>query len=159
VLCTELLGTLDDLDRVLSTDANFMLGPWIAAARAWGNTTAESDLYEWNARNQLTLWGPSGLSNVVDYATKEWGGLTSSFFKPRWQLFCAHLLDSEDGMVDQVAVNEALLAKVEQPWQHMTMSTQLLPTAPTEDALTVAAAMLAKYGGAERASSTAHVVA
>ena len=78
---------LDDLDRVLSTDANFMLGPWIAAARAWGNTTAESDLYEWNARNQLTLWGPSGLSNVVDYATKEWGGLTSSFFKPRWQLF------------------------------------------------------------------------
>ena len=153
------LGTLDDLDRVLSTDANFMLGPWIAAARAWGNTTAESDLYEWNARNQLTLWGPSGLSNVVDYATKEWGGLTSSFFKPRWQLFCAHLLGSEDGMVDQVAVNEALLAKVEQPWQHMTMSTQLLPTAPTEDALTVAAAMLAKYGDAERASSTAHAVA
>ena len=146
-MCTALLSTLDDLDRLLSTDANFMLGPWIAAARAWGDTTAESDLYEWNARNQLTLWGPSGLSNVVDYATKGWGGLTSTFFKPRWQLFFAHLLDSEDGIVDQVAVNDALLTKVEQPWQHTTVATQSLPTTPAEDALTVAVAMLAKYGG------------
>ena len=63
------------------------------------------------------------------------------------QLFFAHLLDSEDGIVDQVVVNEALLAKVEQPWQHTTVATQPLPTTPTEDALTVAVAMLAKYGG------------
>ena len=142
-LGTAALATLDDLDEILSTDPNFMLGPWIAAARSWGTTTAESDLHEWNAREQLTLWGPTGTSDVVDYATKSWGGLTSSFFKPRWELFFAKLLDG-DGLIDQVAFNEELLRTVEQPWQHKTTA---LPTAPVGDALIVGEEMLAKYGG------------
>lgn len=32
----------------------------------------ESDLYEYNARNQITLWGPSG--EIKDYANKQWAG-------------------------------------------------------------------------------------
>ena len=124
------LGTLDDLDRVLSTDANFMLGPWIAAARAWGNTTAESDLCEWNARNQLTLWGPSGLSNVVDYATKEWGGLTPSFFKPGSSSvrICS---TARTGWWTKLLSTRQLLAKVEKPWQHNIIMTDYVdPAAP-----------------------------
>jgi hypothetical protein len=29
-------------------------------------------LYEYNARNQITLWGPLG--EIVDYANKQWAG-------------------------------------------------------------------------------------
>lgn len=32
----------------------------------------EKQLYEYNARNQITLWGPRG--EIVDYANKQWAG-------------------------------------------------------------------------------------
>jgi hypothetical protein len=32
----------------------------------------EKQLYEYNARNQITLWGPHG--EIVDYANKQWAG-------------------------------------------------------------------------------------
>ena len=33
----------------------------------------EKQLYEYNARNQITLWGPHG--EIVDYANKQWAGM------------------------------------------------------------------------------------
>jgi hypothetical protein len=33
----------------------------------------EKQLYEYNARNQITLWGPRG--EIVDYANKQWAGM------------------------------------------------------------------------------------
>lgn len=50
--------------------------------------------YEWNMRTQLTIWGTSaaaGDSEVSDYANKEWNGLISSFYLPRWQAWLARL--------------------------------------------------------------------
>lgn len=63
----------------------FLLGPRIAEARAAGHTSEESDLYEWNLRTQLSVWGtsPRGGSEVEDYANREWAGLISSYYKPR----------------------------------------------------------------------------
>eukprot|EP00666_Eupelagonemidae_sp_cell4sb_P007886 gene7886-780_t len=37
----ELLAIIDDYDRLLSSDANFMLGRWTAWARGWGATDDE----------------------------------------------------------------------------------------------------------------------
>ena len=42
-------------------------------------------LFEFNARNQITLWGPGG--NVLDYAAKQWSGLISAYYLPRWKIF------------------------------------------------------------------------
>jgi Alpha-N-acetylglucosaminidase (NAGLU). len=36
------------------------------------NLFQEKQLYEYNARNQITLWGPRG--EIVDYANKQWAG-------------------------------------------------------------------------------------
>ena len=41
--------------------------------------------YEWNARNQITLWGPRG--EIRDYAIKQWAGVVADYFKPRWEVF------------------------------------------------------------------------
>ena len=80
-----LLGTIRDFDAILSTDPNFMLGPWISWARGWSNVTEEQDWLEFNARNQITLWGPHG--NINDYAARSWGGLVSSYYLKRWEMF------------------------------------------------------------------------
>ena len=61
------LGDLiSDIDAILGTSKYFLFGTWIEDARAFGETKEEQDLYEFNARNLLTLWGPKG--NIRDYS-------------------------------------------------------------------------------------------
>ena len=90
-LAATLMDIINDFDTILSSDSNFMLGPWIMNARSWGENPTEQNLLEFNARNQLTLWGPTGQIN--DYAAKSWGGLVRSYYASRWQLFFNISLD------------------------------------------------------------------
>jgi alpha-N-acetylglucosaminidase len=84
---------LSALDTVLSTLPQFSLAPWIESARSWaGNDSTVADFYEYNARNQITLWGPNG--EINDYASKSWGGLVGEYYLPRWQAFLGYLLST-----------------------------------------------------------------
>jgi len=80
-----IIDLIMDFDRLLATNKNYLLGTWIESARSWGTTIEESDGLEFNARNQVTLWGPTG--QIADYASKQWSGLVSGYYLPRWQLF------------------------------------------------------------------------
>lgn len=81
---------LDDLDRLLATRPEFLLGRWTEAARRCGKTKEEKDLYERNARNLITLWGHA--DNVLhEYSCRQWSGLISDFYKPRWQQYFVFL--------------------------------------------------------------------
>jgi alpha-N-acetylglucosaminidase len=62
-------------------------------------------MLEFNARNQVTLWGPplfvpnkqhtaTNPGNPQDYAGKTWAGLFSSYYQPRQQLFMSMLQDA-----------------------------------------------------------------
>lgn len=101
----KMLGLLSDLDSLLLNSGvpYFSLSTWIGKARAWAmpetgnssshisNVTAPSQtaaLYEYNARNQITLWGPTG--EITDYASRQWGGLIGSYYLRRWGLFINH---------------------------------------------------------------------
>ncbi len=55
---------------ILATNPNTLLGVWLSNAAAFATNANETALYEFNARNQLTLWGPTGQIN--DYAAKVW---------------------------------------------------------------------------------------
>jgi len=55
-----LVGLLKDMDIVLGSDPHFLMGKWIETAKAMATNAEESSLYEFNARNQVTLWGPRG---------------------------------------------------------------------------------------------------
>lgn len=79
-----------DIDDLLATDDNFLLGKWLEDAKAVGANEYERMLYEFNARNQVTLWGPEG--NILDYAAKQWSGLIRDYYIPRWRLFFKLLL-------------------------------------------------------------------
>lgn len=85
---------LPELNRLLSSDAHFLLGSWLEQARSLALDQREARLYELNARNQLTLWGPSG--EILDYANKEWGGLMEDYYAQRWGLFVNTLVECLD---------------------------------------------------------------
>jgi len=82
----QFLELMDDMDRLLATRKDFLLGKWIKEARACGATPSESDLYEKNARDLVTLWGDKE-SGLREYSCRQWSGLIRGFYKPRWELF------------------------------------------------------------------------
>ena len=51
----DVMELADDIDMLLSARKEFLLGPWVESAKAYGTTDAERDLYEWNAKTQITL--------------------------------------------------------------------------------------------------------
>jgi alpha-N-acetylglucosaminidase len=87
----DLLTLLESLDAVLSTNKHFSLSTWLASARSFAHTANMTAYYEYNARNQITLWGPNG--EINGYASKVWGGLVRSYYLPRWKIFLQYLDD------------------------------------------------------------------
>ncbi|MGH7734125.1 MAG: alpha-N-acetylglucosaminidase C-terminal domain-containing protein, partial [Gemmatimonadales bacterium] len=120
---SRVIGLLGDLDTLVGTRKEFLLGRWIDAAQAWGHTEAERRLYEWNARNIITLWGTKCTEGQNDdlnlYAFKEWAGMFSSYFLPRWKAFFAEL---DRSLATGVPFDRAPFAKEmctwEQAWSH-----------------------------------------
>lgn len=82
----EFLGLISDLDRLLSTRSDFLLGKWIEEARRLGSTPAEKDQFERNAKLQITLWSDKE-ATLHDYACKQWAGMLKGFYEPRWKQF------------------------------------------------------------------------
>lgn len=83
-------------DRLLGTRPEFRLGSWTEAARSLGKSPEEKDLYEWNARVQITTWGNRECADrggLRDYANKEWQGLLKDFYYPRWERWMKALAD------------------------------------------------------------------
>lgn len=84
---TTLFVTLiDDLDQLLATRKDFLLGKWLNDARRNGDDVKEKDLFEQNARDLITLWGDKDCG-IHDYAYKQWAGLLKGYYKPRWFQF------------------------------------------------------------------------
>jgi alpha-N-acetylglucosaminidase len=98
---SELLELIDDLDRLLATRKDFLLGPWLADARSWGETPEERALYEQNARNLITLWGGAN-NRLHEYSNRQWSGLLNDFYKPRWEQFFASVRENWESFDQQV---------------------------------------------------------
>jgi alpha-N-acetylglucosaminidase len=78
------LGIGVDIDSLLATRHEFLLGRWIADARSWGTTEAEQAYYERDARQILTTWQNAGTC-LDDYANRQWNGLMGSYYIERWK--------------------------------------------------------------------------
>lgn len=82
------ISIIKDMDQLLATRKDFLLGPWVADARKWGTTAEEKTLYEMNAKDLITLWGDAN-NPLHEYACRQWSGLLSNFYQPRWEQFFA----------------------------------------------------------------------
>lgn len=144
-LSQTMLAMLDDYDALLSSDVNFMLGRWQAWSRGWSTDPTEQAKLEFNGRNQLTLWGPTGQIN--DYAKKEWGGLVRSYYKERYALFfrIAEATLANGTAWDNDAYCDAIFTEVAKPWQ---TDTTTFPVVPESDAIATSRILIAKYAPA-----------
>lgn len=107
---------LEDIDRLLRTDKHFLLGRWLESAKVLAETSLERHKYEYNARNQITLWGPQG--QIVDYANKQWAGVVQDFFLPRWKLFLTEMVKALEGngTLNEGKVRDKIFKTVELPF-------------------------------------------
>lgn len=107
---------LQNIDRLLATNTHFLLGRWLESAKSLATTSLERQKYEYNARNQITLWGPQG--QIVDYANKQWSGVVQDFFLPRWSLFLQEmeLALATNGTINETKVRDKIFRKVELPF-------------------------------------------
>jgi alpha-N-acetylglucosaminidase len=88
------LQLIFDIDELLSCNEFFLLGKWLSDAKKMALNEAERNLFEWNARRQITLWSSAEIGEFHDYANKQWSGLISSYYLPRWKLFLERLKKS-----------------------------------------------------------------
>ena len=87
-------------DKLLAARPEFKVGTWIEKARNLGTTPEEKDLYEWNARVQVTTWGnrvAADQGGLRDYAHKEWNGILKDFYFMRWKAYFDYLACVLDG--------------------------------------------------------------
>ncbi|XP_012942154.1 alpha-N-acetylglucosaminidase isoform X2 [Aplysia californica] len=133
---------LADMDHLLNANDRFLVGRWIRDARSWGSDDSEKLLLEYNARNQITLWGPNG--EIVDYAAKQWAGVVAGFYKPRWEFFTSWLVELVQNKTrfDSYIFAEHIMAEVETPW---TKSTYPYPTEPKGNPVEISKALFSKY--------------
>ncbi|ESO88081.1 hypothetical protein LOTGIDRAFT_175910 [Lottia gigantea] len=125
---------LSQLEKLLASDRHFLLANWLDDSKQWGSNSNQSRLYEYNARNQITLWGPNG--EIVDYASKQWAGLFADFYQPRWQLFIDTLMNcvQTGKSFNGQAFNADVLEKVEKPF---TFSNKVYSGNPVGDSMAI----------------------
>jgi len=72
------------IEQLLSTREEFLLDKWLYDSKKHATTPEEEQLYEWNAKAIITVWGGRRL---YGYAIKDWAGMYTNYFIPKWDLF------------------------------------------------------------------------
>ena len=106
-------------DKLLAARPEFKVGTWIEKARNLGTTPEEKDLYEWNARVQVTTWGnrvAADEGGLRDYAHKEWNGLLRDFYYNRWEVW----IDRQKAQLNGAPVKAIDFYAIEEPWTKQT---------------------------------------
>ena len=85
----EFIGIADTMDIITSGSEYYLLGRWVQGAKALAKNADDFTraLYELNAKSLITTWGSynqSETGGLHDYSNRQWSGLISDFYKPRW---------------------------------------------------------------------------
>jgi alpha-N-acetylglucosaminidase len=88
-LTKEWLRDMQLQNDLLQTNPFFLLGRWLAFVPPWASSPAELGRLNYDARSILTTWGDRKASEfgLHDYGNRDWAGLTSDYYMPRWQMY------------------------------------------------------------------------
>ncbi|XP_065867651.1 alpha-N-acetylglucosaminidase isoform X2 [Euphorbia lathyris] len=135
-----------DIDVLLASDDNFLLGTWLESAKDLAVNPKETKQYEWNARTQVTMWYDTTTTNqsqLHDYANKFWSGLLEDYYLPRASTYFDHLVKS---LKENVSLSIEEWRKewiaFSNTWQ---ASTKIYPTKESGDALAISRDLYTKY--------------
>jgi alpha-N-acetylglucosaminidase len=137
----KLLTFIEEADKLLASDKIYLLGRWINKAIKIAPDAKYQGLFEFNARNQITLWGPDG--NINDYAAKSWAGLYIDYYYHRWKLFIDEVIDAvKTGTEFNYDQYKAHAMNFSKNWQNYT---DQYSGDPEGDASTIAKELYNKY--------------
>lgn len=137
-------AVIDDMETLLASQKDFLLGRWLNDAKRWGANAGEKKLYEKNARNLITLWGNQH-SNLHEYACKQWSGMLKDFYLPRWRQFYSSAIQALDSHIafDQKAFEERM-----KTWEWQWVNSQnRYPEVPVGDPVSIVLQLHEKYRG------------
>ncbi|MFE6996567.1 alpha-N-acetylglucosaminidase TIM-barrel domain-containing protein [Microbacterium sp. NPDC057659] len=133
------LLTLDDL---AATRRETRMSTWIESARSWGDTTAERDVMERDARSLLSVWGHQ-TSGLHDYSGRHWSGLIRDLYLPRWSAWTEWLAEAvEHGEEPDEEALRRVIVEIEETWRDANGSDD----ASEDDPLEAAAKILENIG-------------
>ncbi|KAK9767485.1 hypothetical protein K7432_002712 [Basidiobolus ranarum] len=154
-----------DTDKLLSTHSQFHLGKWLGNANAIAKTikipngkqdfnngqlTTPANYLEFQARNQITWWGPASQGSLADYASKQWAGLVKTYYLPRWQHFSKSLLKTAiSGQAWNQDKFNVEIAAFEGKWQYGTWGQRKGETwgpSPKDDTVEIAQDIFRRWG-------------
>lgn len=128
-----LLKLILDQDRLLTTRKEFLVGRWIHEARAQGSDMGEKNLFERNAKIQITTWADVD-SDLHEYSHREWAGILKDLYYERWREYINYL----QSKLDNRQVSEPDFFKMEKSWANAHTQYQYLPSGdPVETAQTI----------------------
>jgi alpha-N-acetylglucosaminidase len=139
----EFLELMDDMDVLLATRKDFLLGRWIGDARRCGADEAEQDLYEKNARDLITLWGDKE-SGLHEYSCRQWAGLIKGFYKPRWEQYFVYLRHKL-ARGDRMETTDFEQAIKDWEWKWVNQRGVVYDEEPTGDVIGVVKGIYKKY--------------
>jgi alpha-N-acetylglucosaminidase len=137
-----------DIDTLMATRHELLLGAWIADARKWGLSSTEQAFYEHNARQILSTWREPGNEHnggtLTDYASRQWNGMMKSYYMPRWE---EYIKRQDESLVQSKPFNQSAYAqwriKFEADW--VDQSGENFLTKPEGDACETAKRLFEKY--------------
>ncbi len=157
-LSGRMLGLIRDLDQLLSTRREFLLGVWLADARKCGTTKDAQDLCERNARELFTTW--TGRDKIIipihtDYANHQWAGLVGTFYFSRWQTWLAAM---QSALASGQAIDaEATRVRIRENELMWTRHHDAYPAEPQGETIQVSRRLFEKYS-ADASDKTLGVV-
>lgn len=143
ILMDRFLEVIADQDKLMNTVPGFMLGKWIGSARNAGITLKEKELYERNARLQVTTWGPLSAANqggLHDYSNREWGGLLKDYYYKRWKTYFDCIRAGEP------APDAEVFFRMEYEWANTVTASVPYPESAQGDPVETVREILGKYG-------------
>jgi alpha-N-acetylglucosaminidase len=130
------------LENLMSSREEFLFGKWIADSRKHAADQEEEKLYEWDARAIITTWGGKVL---YGYAIKDWAGLYSSYYLPKWaKLFDAMRYEMTGGKKLDVARFNKEIMEWEVSWVGLHDGNQI--SVPRGNSVTLAKELWDQYG-------------
>ena len=139
VLTDRFLAYMTSTDEILGTQRDWLLGTWLEQAKAWGSTAAEKVALERDARAIISIWSEKACGVLRDYANREWQGMMSNYYQPRWERYFAELAGTVDSgnppNIDWCASGSQWVSQ-----------TTTFPTKPTGDTYQVAKRIAEELG-------------
>jgi alpha-N-acetylglucosaminidase len=141
----QFIELINDMDKLLATRKDFLLGPWLSDAKGWGTNEKEKALYERNARDLITLWGDAN-STLHEYSGRQWSGLLSDFYKVRWQKF---FTDADASLASGKEMDMSRFDKDISKWEWQWVNEhKVFPVKPSGNSIQVVKLLYKKYRGA-----------